>query len=171
MKQVPLLAASVALSVILRIGAALALGDSIAELPGIFDQVSYDALARQVLAGHGFSFAATWWPATRAGEPTAHWSFLYTLYLTGVYGIFGEHPLAARLIQAAEIQAELLLVATGRAPNTENVGLETTKAELEKGFVKVDLRTMRTREPHLYAIGDVVGGLMLASAVTVFWSV
>ena len=28
--------------------------------------------------------------------------------------------------------------------------------------MKVDLRTMRTREPHLYAIGDVVGGLMLA---------
>jgi dihydrolipoamide dehydrogenase len=63
--------------------------------------------------------------------------------------------------EATEIGAELLLVATGRAPNVENVGLETTRAELEKGFVKVDGR-MRTREPHLYAIGDVVGGLMLA---------
>ena len=63
---------------------------------------------------------------------------------------------------ASEIQAEMLLVATGRAPNIENVGLETTRAEVEKGFVKVDLRTMRTREPHLYAIGDAVGGLMLA---------
>ena len=63
--------------------------------------------------------------------------------------------------EAAEISAELLLVATGRAPNVENVGLETTKAELDKGFVKVDGR-MRTREPHLYAIGDIVGGLLLA---------
>jgi len=63
---------------------------------------------------------------------------------------------------AAELSAEMLLVATGRAPNVEGVGLETTKAELEKGFVKIDLKTMRTREPHLYAIGDVVGGLMLA---------
>jgi dihydrolipoamide dehydrogenase len=63
--------------------------------------------------------------------------------------------------EATEIGAELLLVATGRAPNVEDVGLETTRAELEKGFVKVDGR-MRTREPHLYAIGDVVGGLMLA---------
>ena len=61
-----------------------------------------------------------------------------------------------------ELSAEMLLVATGRAPNVEHVGLNTTKAELEKGFVKVDLRTMRTRDPHLYAIGDVVGGLMLA---------
>jgi dihydrolipoamide dehydrogenase len=62
---------------------------------------------------------------------------------------------------AAEISAELLLVATGRAPNVEEVGLETTKAELDRGFVKVDGR-MRTKEPHLYAIGDIVGGLLLA---------
>jgi dihydrolipoamide dehydrogenase len=63
---------------------------------------------------------------------------------------------------AAQMTAEMLLVATGRAPNVEKVGLDTTKAEIDKGFVKVDLKTMRTREPHLYAIGDVVGGLMLA---------
>jgi len=63
--------------------------------------------------------------------------------------------------EATEIGAELLLVATGRAPNVENVGLETTKAELDRSFVKVDGR-MRTKEPHLYAIGDVVGGLLLA---------
>jgi dihydrolipoamide dehydrogenase len=60
-----------------------------------------------------------------------------------------------------DLSAEMLLVATGRAPNVEDVGLETTKVELEKGFIKVDPR-MRTKEPHLYAIGDVVGGLMLA---------
>ena len=64
--------------------------------------------------------------------------------------------------EAANLTAEMLLVATGRAPNVEDVGLETTKAELDRGFVKVDLKTMRTREQHLYAIGDVVGGLMLA---------
>ena len=60
-----------------------------------------------------------------------------------------------------ELRAEMLLVATGRAPNTEELGLETTKVELDRGFVKVDGR-MRTREPHVYAIGDLVGGLMLA---------
>ena len=64
--------------------------------------------------------------------------------------------------EAAKLTAELMLVATGRAPNSENVGLETTRAEIDRGFVKVDLKSMRTREPHLYAIGDVVGGLMLA---------
>jgi dihydrolipoamide dehydrogenase len=63
---------------------------------------------------------------------------------------------------ASKLTAELLLVATGRAPNVEDIGIESTRAEMERGFIKVDLRTMRTREPHLYAIGDVVGGLMLA---------
>jgi dihydrolipoamide dehydrogenase len=62
---------------------------------------------------------------------------------------------------ASEIGAEMLLVATGRAPNVEDIGLESTKAELERGFIKVDGR-QRTRVPHLYAIGDVIGGLMLA---------
>ena len=59
------------------------------------------------------------------------------------------------------ISADLLLVAAGRAPNVEGVGLESTRIELEKGFIKVDSR-QRTREPHVYAIGDVIGGLMLA---------
>jgi dihydrolipoamide dehydrogenase len=60
-----------------------------------------------------------------------------------------------------ELRAELMLVAAGRAPNVEEIGLETTKVELDRGFVKVD-RRMRTKEPHVYAIGDVIGGLMLA---------
>jgi len=62
---------------------------------------------------------------------------------------------------AEELTVEQLLVATGRAPNTENLGLETTKVELERGFIKVD-GWMRTAQAHVYAIGDVVGGLMLA---------
>ncbi|MDQ3127877.1 MAG: dihydrolipoyl dehydrogenase [Chloroflexota bacterium] len=60
-----------------------------------------------------------------------------------------------------ELRAEQLLVAAGRATNVEEIGLETTKIEVEKGFIKVDGR-MRTKEQHVYAIGDVVGGLMLA---------
>jgi dihydrolipoamide dehydrogenase len=62
---------------------------------------------------------------------------------------------------AAEISAEMLLVAAGRATNVDDVGLETTAAEVDRGYVKVDDH-MRTKEPHLYAIGDIVGGLMLA---------
>ncbi|MCG7754902.1 glycosyltransferase family 39 protein, partial [Flavihumibacter cheonanensis] len=65
-----------------------------------FDQISYNNLAQRVLGGDGFTFGELWWPLTAPGEPTAHWSFLYTLYLVIVYAIFGPNPLAARLIQA-----------------------------------------------------------------------
>ena len=60
-----------------------------------------------------------------------------------------------------ELRAEQLLVATGRAANVEGIGLESTRAVVERGVIKVD-GTMRTAEPHLYAIGDVIGGLWLA---------
>jgi len=55
------------------------------------------------------------------------------------------------------LQAEKLLVAVGRKPNTEKIGLENTKVELDRGFIKVDAHQM-TAEPGVYAIGDVVAG-------------
>lgn len=87
-------------SLITRLVTALLIGDTLTELPGIFDQISYHKLAVRVLEGFGFTFDQDWWPVTKAGQPTAHWSYLYTLYLAIVYYIFGIHPLAARLIQA-----------------------------------------------------------------------
>ena len=63
--------------------------------------------------------------------------------------------------EPAELRAAQMLVATGRAANTEDVGLETTRAELDRGLVKVD-GEMRTADPHLFAIGDIIGGLWLA---------
>lgn len=54
-------------------------------------------------------------------------------------------------------EAEMLLVAVGRKPNTENVGLDNTRAELDRGYVRVDAY-QRTAEPGLYAIGDIVAG-------------
>jgi len=56
------------------------------------------------------------------------------------------------------LEVDVVLVSVGRGPNTEGVGLETTAAELERGFVRVDLETMQTAEPGLYAVGDIVAG-------------
>jgi len=55
------------------------------------------------------------------------------------------------------VTADALLVAIGRKPNTDNLGLEGTKVELDRGFIKVD-PYQRTGEPGVYAIGDVVAG-------------
>ena len=50
-------------------------------------------------------------------------------------------------------------MAVGRVPKTENLGLEKSKAKLERGFVHVG-PYMETAEPHLYAIGDIVAGML-----------
>jgi dihydrolipoamide dehydrogenase len=55
-------------------------------------------------------------------------------------------------------EAEKVLVAVGRAPRTANIGLESTKIEVERGFIRVD-EWMQTAEPGIYAIGDIVAGL------------
>jgi hypothetical protein len=99
-RHTQILIAVLAVSVILRVAAAVYLGDQVVDLPGTADQVSYHTLALRVLAGYGFTFDRAWWPMTAAGAPTAHWSFLYTFYLVGVYAVLGPHPLAARLIQS-----------------------------------------------------------------------
>ena len=56
-----------------------------------------------------------------------------------------------------ELEVEKLLIAVGRKPNTENIGLQNTKVELDRGFIKVD-KNQQTAEPGVYAIGDVVAG-------------
>ncbi|MEP6468930.1 MAG: FAD-dependent oxidoreductase, partial [Chloroflexota bacterium] len=60
-----------------------------------------------------------------------------------------------------EIESDLILVAVGRRPLTDGIGLEQiTGIELDRGYVKVD-GFMRTGVEHLYAIGDIVPGYAL----------
>jgi dihydrolipoamide dehydrogenase len=55
-------------------------------------------------------------------------------------------------------EAEKVLVAVGRAPQTADVGADKTRIELDRGFVKVN-DVQETAEPGIYAIGDIVAGL------------
>jgi dihydrolipoamide dehydrogenase len=61
----------------------------------------------------------------------------------------------------ATLDADKVLVAVGRRPNSENLGLEAAGVKVEKGFITVD-RRLRTNVPGIYAIGDVAGQPMLA---------
>ncbi|WP_264844837.1 dihydrolipoyl dehydrogenase [Caldinitratiruptor microaerophilus] len=64
--------------------------------------------------------------------------------------------------RAEVLPADKVLVAVGRRPNTEGLGLEAAGVALdERGFVRVD-EQCRTRVPHIFAIGDVAGGPLLA---------
>ncbi|HEU5361174.1 MAG TPA: dihydrolipoyl dehydrogenase [Candidatus Deferrimicrobiaceae bacterium] len=60
-----------------------------------------------------------------------------------------------------KVSAGKFLVAVGRKPLTEGLGLEACGVRLEKGYVQVDA-SLRTSCPTIYAIGDVIGGMLLA---------
>jgi len=62
---------------------------------------------------------------------------------------------------AVSLEAEMLLVAVGRMPFTEGLGLEGSKIKVERGFIQVD-EFQQTAEPGVYAIGDVVPTPLLA---------
>jgi dihydrolipoamide dehydrogenase len=57
--------------------------------------------------------------------------------------------------EAKIVTADVLLVAVGRGPVTDGLGLESTKIQMDRGYVKVNSR-METGEPGVFAIGDVV---------------
>ncbi len=58
----------------------------------------------------------------------------------------------------SSVEVDAALVAVGRAPVTEGIGLEGTGVVVERGFIQVDLASMLTGEPNVYAVGDVVAG-------------
>ncbi len=55
------------------------------------------------------------------------------------------------------VSADKVLIAVGRKPRTENIGLEKTKIKPDRGFIKVN-EWLQTEEPGVYAIGDIVAG-------------
>ncbi|MCB1057185.1 MAG: FAD-dependent oxidoreductase, partial [Acidobacteria bacterium] len=57
--------------------------------------------------------------------------------------------------ETSTLEAEVLLVAVGRAPVSSGLGYEEAGVELDRGYVKVNDR-MQTSVPHIYAIGDLV---------------
>ncbi|RKQ37739.1 dihydrolipoyl dehydrogenase [Oceanobacillus halophilus] len=59
------------------------------------------------------------------------------------------------------LKAEKMLVSVGRKANIENLGIENTEITIENGYVKTNPH-FQTNESHIYAIGDVVGGMQLA---------
>jgi len=60
-----------------------------------------------------------------------------------------------------ELSAERMLVSVGRQANIEDIGLQNTSIKVEKGYIQVN-EYGQTEEKHIYAIGDVNGGLQLA---------
>ncbi|HET7499682.1 MAG TPA: FAD-dependent oxidoreductase, partial [Kofleriaceae bacterium] len=68
--------------------------------------------------------------------------------------------------KTASVDADRILLSVGRRPNSENLGLDTLGVAIDKrGFVTADDH-LRTNVAGIYAIGDVIGGMMLAHKAT-----
>jgi dihydrolipoamide dehydrogenase len=72
-----------------------------------------------------------------------------------------DESVTISLESGEELEADYLLVAVGRGPNTANSGFEEAGVTMERGFVLTDER-LRTNLPDVYAVGDIVPGLQLA---------
>jgi hypothetical protein len=145
-----------AVAVLLRIGVAFYLGDVANAPPLLVDQVSYHTLATRLLEGHGFSFDHEWYPFTPADTPTAHWSFLYPLYLAALYAVFGVHPLAARLAGAV-LGGILLPLAVYRwarrlFPGQEQVALVAAACAAVYGYFVLYAATLMTETFYIVAV-------------------
>ena len=72
-----------------------------------------------------------------------------------------EYGVHVKTDKGETIDGDVLLVAIGRGPVTQGIGLEEAGVELDRGFVTVD-ETLQTTLPGVYAVGDIVPGLQLA---------
>ena len=72
-----------------------------------------------------------------------------------------DNGVSISLESGETLEADLLLVAVGRGPNTAGHGYEDAGVKMERGFVLTDDR-LRTNLPNVYAVGDIVPGLQLA---------
>ncbi|MGI5132706.1 dihydrolipoyl dehydrogenase [Pseudonocardia sp. CA-107938] len=72
-----------------------------------------------------------------------------------------EQSVTVSLETGEELEADYLLVAVGRGPNTADTGFAEAGVAMDRGFVQVD-EQLRTNLPNVYAVGDIVPGLQLA---------
>jgi dihydrolipoamide dehydrogenase len=72
-----------------------------------------------------------------------------------------DNGVVISLENGEQVDADLLLVAVGRGPVTQNLGYEETGVKIDRGFVVTDER-LQTSVPGVYAVGDIVFGLQLA---------
>jgi dihydrolipoamide dehydrogenase len=68
--------------------------------------------------------------------------------------------------KTAQIDADKILLSIGRKPNSENLGLEAAGVAVGKGGFVIADDKLRTNVPGIYAIGDLIGGMMLAHKAT-----
>lgn len=75
-----------------------------------------------------------------------------------------ENEVSMKILRETEtilVESEKILVAIGRRANSDDIGLDNTSIELENSFIQTN-EVYQTKETHMYAIGDCIGGMQLA---------
>ncbi|MGW8145236.1 MAG: glycosyltransferase family 39 protein, partial [Anaerolineales bacterium] len=121
---------------------------------GIHDQISYHTLSLRLINGYGLTFDEYWWPATKAGSPTAHWSYLYLGFLAVLYKVFGVNPLVPRLLQAigVGILQPYLAFLLGRRVFNNVVGLASAALTAIYGYFIYYSAALMTEAIYIVAI-------------------
>lgn len=89
-----------AVALLARVGAAFYLGNTVSGLSGANDEITYSMLGHRFATGHGMTFPEPWYPWIKADAPQSYFSYTFSLFIAGIYKIFGYQPLAARLVMA-----------------------------------------------------------------------
>lgn len=104
------LALILVLALAARIAGALYLGNTVSGLSGAQDEISYSMLGQRFAEGHGMTFPTGWYPWIAADAPQSYYSYTMSLFLAGIYAVFGYFPIIARLIMAALSTLMVLLM-------------------------------------------------------------
>lgn len=87
-------------ALLLRVGAAFYLGNTVSGLSGANDEITYSMLGHRFATGHGMTFPEPWYPWIKADAPQSYFSYTFSLFIAGIYALFGYYPLVARLMMA-----------------------------------------------------------------------
>ncbi len=100
----------IGLALILRLAAALILGNEVSGYSGAHDEISYSMLGQRFASGYGMTFPRPWYPWIEADAPQSYYSFTISIFLAGIYALFGYTPLAARIVMAGMSVLIILMV-------------------------------------------------------------
>ncbi len=88
------------IALLLRIAAALYLGNEVSGLSGAHDEITYSMLGQRYAEGHGLTFPENWYPWIKADTPQSYFSATMSLSLAAIYSVVGYQPVVARLVMA-----------------------------------------------------------------------
>jgi len=141
------------LALIVRVLAAVYLGNTVSGLSGAHDEISYSMLGHRLSQGYGLTFPSDWYPWIKADAPQSYYSAAMSIYLGAIYLVFGYIPLIARLITAVlSTLIVVVLYLLARDVFTRNVAIVSAFIAAIYAYLIFYGVTLVTETPFILAI-------------------